>query len=1604
MPATFADVYEMLCETYPDPRERGRQFEPLVQQVLSTDKQYRDRYTRVWRWSEWPDRDGPDNWCDLVAEREDGGLTAFQCKCYDPSSKLYQDDLDSFLARDDARFDELYVVSTTPNWSPNVLRKLSNRRTPVQRLDLFGLEATTIDWEAYLNDEAAPLEELPLKELRDHQRRAVDDVLAGLEVHDRGKLIMACGTGKTFTSLRAAEEIAGPGGRVLFAAPSISLVNQALRAWGADAVTPIRAFAVCSDPKVGRGDSDGAHVYDLPIPATTNPEALAQAAAAEAPDRLTVVFTTYQSMDVIRQAQDAGMPEFDIAVCDEAHRTTGYTLKDEERSSFLRIHDGDAIRANKRLYMTATPRLYNPSAKQKAEQADAYVASMDDEATFGPELHRLNFADSVEQDLLSDYKVAILVMDEEQIAREYQVELADSEGLSVGDVGRVIGCLNGLAKLDPEQNQFEGDPAPMQRAVAFSNTIAASQRFVELVGALQDDEGREQRGIEVEAEHVDGKSGVLVRAERLAWLGAETLVMEGQCHVLSNARCLTEGIDVPALDAVLFLQPRKSQIDVVQAVGRVMRRAEGKQYGYVILPVVVPSGEDAASALDKSTAYAHVWEVLQALRSHDERFDAWVNKLDLNRSTAGGPVSVIGVGPRGGGQDGDADGSGAAEQATQQVLSGIDERIEQWREAIFARIVERCGERRYWEQWAESVGEIARRHHERIRALIDAPDSGVGERFEEFVAALRNNLNDSISDDDAAGMLSQHLITKPVFDALFGNSEFTTRNPVSQVMEGVLAELEDKGLESETTALAGFYDSVRRRAEGIDNAAGRQRVAIELYENFFRKAFPRDAERLGIVYTPVEIVDFIIRAVSDLLREHFDASLGDEGVHILDPFTGTGTFIARLLQLGLIGADDLQRKYREELHANEIMLLAYYIAGVNIESVYREALAEAGIEREYEPFQGIVLTDTFQLSEEGDPMDEVFFPRNNARAERQRDLDIRVLVSNPPWSIGQREQSDLNQNQSYSTLDNSITGTYAAQSVAGLKRGLYDSYTRAIRWASNRVLNSPAGGIVGFVTNGGFVDNPSFDGFRKAVASEFHEAWIYNLRGNTRGSGETVRREGGKVFGQGSRATVAVLLLVKLPGPVAGTADIHYRDIGNYLTREQKLETVGGAQLGGMDWARVTPNDAGDWINQRSGRFVGLRPLAEIQNQPQGAKPIFGTSTLGLVTARDTWVYNSSSASLQEHVERTIAFFNEQVTEFDRIAPAVPRLEAARQFANRDARRFAWDRAAEQRLSRGQSVDLDNSGYRLASYRVFFHQRLYMDRGLNSAVGQMPRIFRAGIERAPGIFVMPAARSDTLGVLATDTIPNVSFTGLDSGRFFPRYIYETRQSQGQQALLPGEPAGRRSNINQESLGAYRTRLGDDVTPDQLFAYVYGVLHSPHYRERYATDLARLVARIPDPADRETFDAFAEAGQQLLDLHIGYEDVEPYPLDEYSGGGGGGGGVPSGPERYRVEKMRWGGKTREPDRSRIVYNDWITLAGIPDEAHDYVVGPRSALAWLIDRYQVKTDKASGIVNDVNDWGLERGEPRYVLDLVKRIVTVSVETMRIVRGLPELREAE
>jgi predicted helicase len=1307
------------------------------------------------------------------------------------------------------------------------------------------------------------------------------------------------------------------------------------------------------------------------------------------------VFSTYQSIDVISEAQAKGLGDFDLIICDEAHRTTGAFKETGEQSPFTKVHDEYFVTGGRRLYMTATPRIYGDQSKAKAAKADVIVASMDDETCFGPVFHELPFGEAVAQGLLTDYKVLVLAVNEDEVSAVFQREFADSDGeLALDDIARIVGCWHGLSKRGP---QFEGDNVPMRRAVAFSSTIAQSQKFTKLFPEIVNqalEDRSDTNAVMVETDHVDGRTNVQVRSKAIAWL--EEPPGQRVCRVLSNAKCLTEGVDVPALDAVLFLQPRKSIVDVVQAVGRVMRLNEGKDYGYVILPIGIPAGVAPEDALRDNKKYQVVWQVLQALRSHDERLAAEINKIDINGTSS--KINVIGIGLGGGADPADPDAIIDTTSMSEQLALDLPD-LGKWCDAIYARIVDKVGDRQYMENWAADISQIAAAQETRIRALLAHPEQNPDavERFDTFLQALRDNLNDGVTRDDAIGMLSQHLITRPVFEALFGGDEFTRQNPVSQVMQSMIDSLDAANLGTETATLEGFYDHIRMLIGGIDSAEGRQRVITELYEKFFKKALPKTAESLGIVYTPIEIVDFINRSVDDLLRRHFNGTtISDQGVHVLDPFTGTGTFIARLIQSGLIRPEDLARKYATELHANEIMLLAYYIGAINIETAYEQLSAK----HEYQPFEGIVLTDTFQLSEAGDPMDRVFFPRNNARADRQKALDIRVIVANPPYSAGQKSQNDNNPNLKYPTLDRSIGKTYVSRSTARREAGLYDSYIRAFRWASNRLAASSDGGVIGFVTNGGWIDGKSADGIRRTFATEFHVVYVLNMRGNTLHGGEQGRREGGPVFGAGSRNTIAVTLLVKKAGPVPSEgAKIFYKDIGDYLTRDQKLSIVNESTVATTDWVTIAPNDEADWLTLRDARYRDLVPLSGADDS------IFRVPSGGLLTARDKWVYNSSEAALRRNVESMVNFYNDQLSAFVSQPRRPDNLsDLAKAFVDRDPAKFKWDRADFSRMAAGKSYELRPDMLRRGTYRPFFPQHVAFDRTLNNETYALPTLFPPGAANI-GISIVGPGSHVPFAVLASSDLPDRHVLGASSGTsFFARWRFELPES-GSLLATASEGPIRTSNLNPAGVRRFQDALGSDICDDDVFAYVYGILHSPEFRRTFASALRKDTPRIPLVSDRSEFNAFRAAGQALLDLHTGYEGVDPYPLTEEWAQTS---GPDDDPQVLLVgsSKMRYPKQTdpvtraKVTDRTRLVYNDHLTLSGIPIEAHDFILGSRSGIDWICDRWYVKRDKTSGIVNDVNQWGLERGEPRYVIDLVKRVVTVSIRTVEIVQKLPKL----
>ena len=1611
----FDGLIHQLRDTARNTREQGDRLERLTKLFLTQDSIQSRLYKDVHLWNEWEGREGyGDIGIDLVAENVDGGVTAIQCKFYDEQSTIAKENIDSFISASGREpFTHRIIVSTTDKWSKNAEKMLEEQRFPVQRMGLQNFRDSNIDWSTYSLDDPSEQQvgHKPHKELRPHQDRAITNTLIGLQENDRGQLIMACGTGKTFTAIRLAEKFAEQNGghaRVLFMVPSLALMSQSISEFSNEIEGPFHAYAVCSDSKVGRERKRGGanddladlRVEDLQIPATTDGTKLANAMNANPLDEgLEVVFSTYHSIDAVSAAQDAGVGEFDLIICDEAHRTTGVTLADESESNFVKIHDDTCVSGRKRVYMTATPKIFNEDTKFQASEKAAVLCSMDDMDTFGPVFYRIGFGEAVEKGLLTDYKVLVLGVSESQIATSFQNLLADeSNELAIDDVAKLVGCWNGLAKRRSGELEasFGDDIEPMKRAVAFSRSIKDSQKiereFEDLVRInlrnRENDDLTDDLGVQVR--HIDGGFNAQSRAELLNWLKQEPNEEGPICRILTNARCLTEGVDVPNLDAVLFLNPRNSMVDVIQAVGRVMRRAEGKKYGYIILPIAIPDGMSTAQALSDNKRYKVVWQVLQALRAHDERMDATIHQIELNASD---PESIIvqtvDLAPK---KEKDSIGANDTEAPNDSITPAEQTTLtfpaQEWKDGVYAKIVDKVGTREYWDDWSKDIATIAGRHITMIRHLLDeaAPESELRTVFAQFVEGLQQTLNPAIDEDQAIEMLAQHLITQPVFDAMFAGHRFTELNPISLAMQNVVDHLNaNAAFEKERESLSAFYESVQRRVKDLDNAAAKQHVIKDLYDKFFQNAFPRIAERLGIVFTPVPVVDYILRSADAALRESFGKSLSDEGVSIIEPFVGTGTFITRLLQLGLIRPEDLERKYTRELFANELVLLSYYIAAINIETVYGEVAKEHGLGSEYVPFNGMVLTDTFQLSESSHHLNLPAFRANSERAERELEQDIRVIVMNPPYSSGQNSANDNNQNEKYPKLDERIAETYAQNSSGTNKNSIYDSYIRAIRWASDRVKDS---GVIAFVSNGSFIDGNAADGLRKCLVGEFSKLYVYNLRGNARTSGETRKREAGNVFGGGSRTPVTICVLVKDPSHT-GEAVLHYRDIGDYLSREEKLDII--AQEGSIahtEWEVIVPNEAADWINQRDEKYDTYQPIGDKATKGKPNTPgVFQLYSNGLKSNRDPWVYNFSARAVEENMHRMIEFYNSQI---------------GVEQPDMDSTKIAWNRSLLTFRAQGRALAFEQESMRNSLYRPFCKQTAYFNRELNDMVYQLPKLFPTPAHKNIAFGFTGRGATKEFSVLMVDTLPDLESTS--KAQWMSLYTYEpvVENDGGLNLNLGGgevvDGYTRKENITDATLDTYRSTYGDEgIAKEDIFYYIYALLHHSEYREKYAADLKKMLPRIPLA---KGFWEYSRVGRALAELHLGYESVEPYPLDEVASSP-----APESPEErfefYRVQKLQFGPKK---DKTRIKYNGHLTLKGIPEEAHEYQVNGRSALEWVIDRYQVKTDKKSLITNDPNDYCRAVNNPRYIVDLIKRLVTVSLETQKLVGTLPRFEVLE
>ncbi len=1633
MPSVYG-IHEILAEIRQKSlteKEKGTDFERLMKLWFLTDPRY-SNLQQVWLWEEFPARkdfSGKDLGIDLVARTEAGDYWAIQCKCYDEDTQISKGSVDSFLANASRTFLDpetlqtrdfsnlLWVQTTRKRWGANAEAAIQGLSKPFNRISLYDLEISAVDWgklrEGLYGEDA----KLPGKQPLPHQltamSRAYDYFVE--QGNDRGKLIMACGTGKTYTSLKIMEQMTDKNALVLFLVPSIALLGQTLNAWMADKQEDMRAVCVCSDAKASRkmvdADDEDASVIDLAVPATTNTNSILRQLKQYNKDNCRIViFSTYQSIDVVKEAIDRYGREVDLIICDEAHRTTGVVLKDKLESNFTKIHNNDFIRAKKRLYMTATPRLYSANVKVKAKEDENVdiLCSMDSNELYGEEFHRLTFNDAVSQGLLADYKVLVLTVSEEDIPQEIRESIKANYNfapekdklreLHFDDATKIIGCINGLSKRIKGDNGItkEQDPIMMRRAVAFCQTINptksnpnySSTQMARYFGVICDEykqtmfEDEKKEVVNVKAKHIDGSMDANTRNELIAWLKQDAEDPQ-ECRVLCNVRCLSEGVDVPALDAVLFLSPRNSEVEVVQSVGRVMRTFgrgtdKEKKYGYIIIPVIVPNDVKPEDALNDNERFKVVWTILNALRSHDENFNAHVNQINLNKKR---PAKItIARPPRNTYSLGTLSDDGEATTMTNdEVARQLELRFGTLQDGIYARLVEKVGDKLYWENWAKSVGQIAQKFIDRITLLIKENDNAKS-YFKDFISGLHKNINDSIDEGQAIEMLAQHMITRPVFDALFAEYQFVKNNAVSRAMQDMLEVLESEGMEMDTAVLDKFYTSVKNNISNIDNLEAKQTIIKNLYEKFFKGAFPLTVEKLGIVYTPVECVDFIIHSVEDILQQEFNTSLTEENVHILDPFVGTGTFITRLLQSGLIKKEDMLRKYKNEIHCNEIVLLAYYIADVNIEAVYHDIMHP----EKYEMYDGICLTDTFQLNEHGD--NDIFsqlFPENSERLKKQKNAPVRVIIGNPPYSVGQGSANDNAANLKYPTLDGKIEGTYAKYSSANLNKSLYDSYVKAFRWASDRIAQIKDGGIVAFISNGAWIDGNAQDGMRKCLQDEFTSIYVFNLRGNARTSGEQRRKESGNVFGEGTRTPITITLLVKNPAK-QGKATIYYHDIGDYLTKRQKLDIVEKFRsISNIEWQELIPNEKNDWINQRDGLFDEMIPIFPDKKFNTKSHSFFSTNAIGVATKIDSWSYGFSEPSVDTNIKQMIDFYNEQI--------------GIKDFS-REPTKISWTITLLQNRERGIKIAYEKDSIIESFYRPFIKQKLYY----RKSVVERPGIWRDIIPNGKTnycIGMTGVGSSKPYSCLIIDNIGDIQLNM--NGQYFPLYWYEENKNK-QKSLFDEESNDdyiRRDGITDWILKEVRTRYGTrNITKEMIFYYVYGLLHSKDYRERFAADLKKSLPRIPIVDSLDDFMDFYKAGKQLADLHLNYEQVAPHPevvvhiasaqraeKDDY--------------EYFRVQpKMRF--KSKE-DKSTIIYNGNITITNIPQKAYDYVVNGKSAIEWIVERYCVSQDKKSLIKNDANDWAREHGKPRYILDLLLSVINVSTQTVDIVNNLPKLK---
>ncbi|WQT60049.1 DEAD/DEAH box helicase [Helicobacter pylori] len=1597
-------AYELIKQklhAIPNLRHKGSLFEKISKQFLQ-EHDSANEYESIDLWYDWKLRGKErDKGIDIVITTSNKEYIAVQCKFHQNS--ISYNDISTFLTQllsgvGEVRFKKGIIISTS-NLTSEALKAIEQIRSTGMGIDIDEITEedfiySRIDWEKF--DPTKTEDEIPLcdkKRPRPHQQEAINATKEYFSSpkNARGKLIMACGTGKTYTSLKIMESLDPK--ITLFLAPSIALLSQTFREYAQEKSEPFYASIVCSDDKTVQSkdeDNDDIKFSELPLkPSTRLEDILSAYEKAQKENKRFIIFSTYQSALRIKEAQEAGLGGIDLIICDEAHRTVGAMYSTNERddkNAFTLCHSDGNIKATKRLYMTATPKVYSEGSKAKAKEKDNVIYSMDDEEIFGEEIYTLNFEQAIALDLLTDYKVIILAVRKENLSGvtnsvNKKISQLKAEGTKLDKklinnefVCKIVGTHKGLAKqdlivLDKENKedhnlQHQYDTAPSQRAISFCKSIQTSKNIkdsFETIMECYDEELKKKsfKNLQITIDHVDGTMNCKERLKKLEELNK---FKPNTCKVLSNARCLSEGVDVPALDSVIFFDGRSAMVDIIQAVGRVMRKAKNKKRGYIILPIALAESE--IKNLDEAvnnTNFKNIWKVIKALRSHDSSL--------VDEATFKEKIKIFGSDDTSNLDDEEELKKDKTEQSdpkqTQKTLFDAI-LLQDLANAVYNVMPIKLGDRNYWENFAKKTGNIARTLNERLKDIFGKNP----EIFHGFLDSLRENIHQNIKEEEALDMITSHVITKPIFDAIFGDN---IQNPIAKALDKMVLKLSDLGLEGETKDLKNLYESVKTEAAHAKSQKSQQELIKNLYNTFFKEAFKKQSEKLGIVYTPIEVVDFILRATNGILKKHFNTDFNDQNITIFDPFTGTGSFIARLLskENALISDEALKEKFQKNLFAFDIVLLSYYIALINITQ------AAQNRDSSLKNFKNIALTDSLDIYEEKN--DKGVFPlfydlkENKDIKDTLADQNIRVIIGNPPYSAGAKSQNDNNQNLSHPKLEKRVYEKYGKNSTAKVGATTRDTLIQSIYMASELLKDR---GVLGFVVNGSFIDSKSADGFRKCVAKDFSHLYALNLRGNQRTSGEVSRKEGGKIFDSGSRATIAIIFFVKDTSVKNST--IHYYDIGDYLKREEKLNRLANfTNLDAIDFETITPNNKGDWINQREDAFEKLIPLKRDKKCQNPS--VFDINSGGVATGRDPWVYNFSPNALMHSVQKCIDTYNADLKRFNahfreafkQRAKGVKSADLHKHLNDSeittDKTKIAWTRALKQEFIKNKNLQESHKDrIRLAMYRPFSKQWLYFDKNLNEEQSQLPKIFPDKDAQN----VMINTTKGKFSTLVSGAIPDCHFIG--DANAYPLYYYD-------------DFGNRHYAISGYCLNLFREHYEDhSIAEEEIFYYIYAIFHHKGYLEKYKNSLAKEAPRI---ALSEDFKELSVLGKELAELHLNYESGEMHEsvkrdILENAGMEG----------YYDVVQMK---KDKKGDR--IQYNHHITITNIPKKAFDYVINGKSAIDWVIERYSITKDKDSLIENNPNHYA----GGKYIFELLCRVITLSVKSVDLIEKISEKR---